>query len=224
VKLYIVTRFNMRWKKIDNYSYWMSERLNLFENYHLSSLSKQTNKNFEIVLLIQQGTDKKYLNSLDDLSKKYSIKFNIVYCNGTKDFQENTHKFLKGKTCVVSRIDSDDCVSREYVENILNFYKNEKNRDKIFDYKRLYYLNVNTDECILANYNPGSMFLSIFYTKYMPYDMPHDMLSKSTGIRIFKSEHNDVACICHGTNITNSVSKAKSRFKYKKVPKITWYK
>ena len=224
MKLYVITRFNMKWKKIDDYSYWMSERLTLFEKYYLKSLSRQKNKNFELVLLMQQGTEKKYLESLNKLSKKYNIKFNLVFCNGTKDFKENTHKFLKGKKCIVSRLDSDDCVSDSYVENIVNFFKIEKNRGKILDYKRLYYLNVKTDECVLVNYNPGSMFLSMFYTKHMPYGQPHDLLSRVTGMKLAKSEHNDVACICHDTNITNSVEKAKKRFKYKKMPKISWFK
>jgi hypothetical protein len=216
MNLNIITRFNLKWKKIENYNQWLIDRILLFEKYLAKSLSKQVDKNFKLVLMIDQNTNKDIISKLNNIFSENKIEAELLLCKNIKDSKDKIESKYKNKKVILSRIDSDDAVSENYVKNIRLFFSDEKNHDKILDFKSLYYFDTKTKETIEVFYPRPSMFLSMLSNVTTPYANSHDRVDIATKRKVFKSSNKDVCCICHGGNISNNVNKSKSRFKYLK--------
>jgi len=213
----VISRFNIKWKNISNYDEWLEERLRLLSTYCLPSLNKQIYSNFEYYLCIDSNTNKYMLDKLDSLLSSYPMKSKILKFKNLKDFKINLENNFKSGSCILSRIDSDDAVSKEYTMNIQKFYNNRENRKIVFDYIYLYYFDSKKNKLVRANYPSTTMFLSLInYDKLTPYTHPHDRY-RHLGYSIYKTKSKDAVCICHGGNIANGVDKAIKKFNAKVV-------
>lgn len=226
MKLNIITRFNLKWKKIDNYNAWLSDRVLLFEKYLARSLSKQTDKDFKLVLMIDSNTSKTIIERLNNIFVENNIEGELLLCRNMSESKQKITNKYKENTTILSRIDSDDAVSENYVKNIREFFLKKENHDKILDFKTIYYFNTETKETIEVLYPRPSMFLGMLSSVTTPYANSHDKIDVATNRKVVKIDSRDVCCICHGGNISNSVDKSKKRFKYLKSDyKIeTWIK
>ena len=212
---HIITRYNVKWKNINNYDKWMNERVNLFSKYLLSSLMKQKNKNFKLIICIDTNTHSKYLKILEDRIEK-KINYELLKCNNIAHMKNQFKERYSKKKIILSRIDSDDCVSPDYSNNIREFFNNPSNLKFVFDYSNIYYYSTSTGEVIDVSYPRPTMFSSSIGSFYIPYSHSHDLIEKYIGKRVKRVALKDVCCVCHDGNISNNVNKSKSRFKYLK--------
>jgi hypothetical protein len=216
MELNIITRFNLKWRKINNYEKWLSDRIDLFETYLAKSLSNQKDKKFKLILLVNEGTKADVISKLESIFKKNNFKGEILICKDVHDAKKVVVDRYKGKVCMLSRIDSDDVVSPNYVSNIRKFFSDKNNHNKILDFKNLYYYNTKNKELIDVIYPRPSMFISMMSNIASPYNFSHDLIDKKTGRKVVKLDSKDVCCVCHGGNLANDVEKSKKRFKYQK--------
>ena len=97
MKLNIITRFNLKWKKIDDYNAWLSDRVLLFEKYLARSLSKQTDKSFKLVLMIDSNTSKTITERLNNIFVENNIEGELLLCrNISESKQKITNKYKHG--------------------------------------------------------------------------------------------------------------------------------
>lgn len=93
---------------------WLEFRYWLFAKYLIPALKAQTNKDFTFVVRFNPDTPKEYLDRIKSLYPE------MVFC-----FSSNPLECLwdYNGPIISSRIDSDDCVSKYYVEDIQNTVK-----------------------------------------------------------------------------------------------------
>ena len=126
---FLITRFNLRkksWHTTRNNSQvltdeWMQNRLKLFENFCFSSVRSQTNNNFKWFVFFDEETDAKYRIIIEDLAKQFSL-FIPIYIDGMDAFlpaiKNEILKELSQPYLITSRLDNDDCLSENYIEEV----------------------------------------------------------------------------------------------------------
>ena len=94
----------------------LDKGINIFKQYTLKSLENQSNKNFEIIMMIHNEIDLNH-KSIQQLYKiKSDIKINVLRKNEINSFIENN--FINIKYLITTRIDHDDLIYNGAVEEI----------------------------------------------------------------------------------------------------------
>lgn len=148
---YVITRFNLRregWDTARNGSLvltedWLSNRFILFEKFCFTSMQSQTNKNFTWLVFFDIDTPEKYRQK----AMEYNLRlpnFQPFFINGMPEFlpsiQNEIRKNIRPYT-ISSRLDNDDCVSKNFINEIqVNF---EKLNFLVLDFPDGYTLQIN---------------------------------------------------------------------------------
>ena len=133
---FLITRFNLRktsWNTTRNNSQvltdeWMKNRLKLFENFCYASVQKQTNTNFKWLVFFDKETDTKFRDMIGRLAKQFAL-FKPIYIDGMDAFlpaikEEISHE-LSQPYLITSRLDNDDCLSENYIEEVQNQFSQQ---------------------------------------------------------------------------------------------------
>ena len=106
----------------------------IFISECINSIRKQTYKNIEIIFFDDHSKD----NSIDEIKNfeevkiiQNKIKTKIGSFNQMKAFEE-TYKLSNGK--IIFLLDSDDYLHKNKIEEVVNFFNNNKNAKIVFDY------------------------------------------------------------------------------------------
>lgn len=123
-KHYIFCRHNLGLYSVNPYGIedkeqWMTDRVPLLGRL-LSSLSRQTNKNFTLILSIDTETPEHWIDVLQDFLEGFMIP--VILCEGdprTYIAQQVTHP----DWLITSRIDNDDEYRPNFVETIQKAFR-----------------------------------------------------------------------------------------------------
>lgn len=207
-KHYIITRFNLRWRG-DRFGddSWISERSKLMQDTLIKTLNRQSCNSFELVLLIDKDTKKSFESKISSLCK-FKVKF--IRCDSIKDLKkDDIFEGIAKEGDILSRVDSDDILSKDYVKNIQSFFQKNTKKNAVFDYKNIGYMDIRSKKSISYRYRPTSMFISIlYYNKINPYSFSHDLF-RQNGFSMHKEDVLDCCCIVHGGNLANSMENKK---------------
>ena len=159
---FILTRFNIRLFRYDKHGHsidqqsWFDERLNLFETYTLPSVIGQTCQDFTWILLVDSQTPDIYRERMMSYRQRCQ---QITYIAVKEEhgwqfasiFQQVVDKLLKergakdGDVCLTTYFDNDDCLNKDYVNDIHDIWQKNDNNilqgDGVvaFDYGIQYY-------------------------------------------------------------------------------------
>jgi len=135
---FLITRFNLKnptWGLTKNNEAildekWMEERMVLFENYCLSSVANQTNKNFKWLLFFDTTTSEFYKNKIESLLRDYP-HFISLYIDGMAAFHDQLNRYISLNTAtkpylITSMIDNDDCIHKEYINEVQKQFNNQE--------------------------------------------------------------------------------------------------
>lgn len=137
-KHYVITRFNIRvnykcqLKNLDNNPMkrildtdYLNERFNIFEKYTLQSMKRQTNQNFQWIVLFHENTPDIFKNRIQKLKNEFNFidlyfsdnqSFNFLeYCNSRNESVDYY---------ITTRIDNDDMFSDDYIARIQEYANN----------------------------------------------------------------------------------------------------
>lgn len=220
---YVIVRFNLPWKSEAENESWISNRIKLFETYLLKTLSRQKNKSFTLDLCINANTPSKFIEKLSKKIKSAGLKSRFLKFQSMQEFKDTLKDNYK-KGDVLTRIDSDDVVSSDYIDNIQKFYKKNKGKNICYDYLQIGYLDTAKKDWSTVVYKATTMFLTIeFNGKHTPYSCSHDLIRK-LGFSVYKSDNPNTCCVCHGTNLANDLERARKRFSHKKdINYFSWF-
>jgi len=121
IKHFIIIRFYsdilMKKEKIFNYSF-LHNAINIFKKFTLKSLENQSNKNFEIIIKINNKLpeNNKAISELKQIES--SININVIRSNLTDKYIINNTK--EAKFVITTRINHDDLIYNDAVEDIQN--------------------------------------------------------------------------------------------------------
>lgn len=135
-KHFIITRFNLKKEGWETNKHnipvltpeWLEDRFTLFENFCFPSIQGQINQNFTWLVYFDISTPPQYKERIQGLSRNYK-NFQPIYVNGMEEFIPSIQMEIK-KTreeyIISSRVDNDDCVDRNYTEEIQTRFTKEK--------------------------------------------------------------------------------------------------
>lgn len=161
---YLLTKFNIglysnkktdkNGRKIDD-DQWMKHRLKLFKKYCFPSIIKQTNQNFQWLVLFDRRTPKKYLDKINEF-KKYKP---LILCFGGW-FDEIIKKNLDPNTkyLITTRIDNDDAFNIRAIEVIQKQFHEQD--CLLINFPIGYCLDVN-NKCVFLNGSISNPFISL---------------------------------------------------------------
>ena len=204
-KHYIVTRFLQNVGTPDPEG-WLESRVDLFNNFHIKSKLNQTNQNFESIFLVSG----EYMDW--DFSSFHFNKINHRILNA-EDFPNNLlTKEDKDLDCIItSRVDSDDILAKNYIQNI----QSHARLNSIMDHSEYFMLSSDLKRYSIRRPKLDSMFLS---TCFHPNDInsshcmvdQHPLMSRHFSGKI---NINGVgsAAIIHGGNISNDIDRQNAR-------------
>ena len=125
---YLITRFNLKnpnWDVTKNNEEllndaWMEDRMWLFENFCLPSVTAQTNQNFTWLLYLDTTTSEKYKTKMFDLTSGIE-NIKVFFINGMNEFYPQIQKTITENTkpyLITTRIDNDDVISRFFIDEV----------------------------------------------------------------------------------------------------------
>ena len=111
MKHYILIRFNKGYlKNTDNPDMWLQHRIVLYHKYCLPSLEKQTNQNFEVLLLFDEKTPHHYFKQINE---------RIIF-KGFADYIDNS------QWTITTRLDNDDMLYDYAVDKIQKLFEEKE--------------------------------------------------------------------------------------------------
>lgn len=150
---YLITRFNLRregWDTARDGSLvlteeWLSNRFVLFERFCLSSLQNQTNQNFTWLIYFDTNTPLEYQQKIKEYSLHFP-NFKPVFINGMPEFLSSIQTEIKKNSLpftITTRIDNDDCVSKNFINEIQENF--EEQQFLVLDFPDGYTLQINPE-------------------------------------------------------------------------------
>lgn len=135
-KHFLITRFNLRnseWttdkKNVKVLTdQWHENRFKIFVDFCFSSVSAQTNSNFEWLVYFDTSTPEKYKKIISELAEQL-LNFKPVYVDGMHQFVPSIKDYIekeKSPYLITSRIDNDDCLSKHYIEEVQQRFKKQE--------------------------------------------------------------------------------------------------
>lgn len=128
---YLITRFNLNLYDKDKKSNsvkgvdWLGHRFELFEKFCLPSIVQQTCKDFTWLCLFNRNTPIQYCKKIETIASKYSF-YVPLYLSQTET--DNLNNFLieyissklpsNKKVIITSRLDSDDALHCEFIQEV----------------------------------------------------------------------------------------------------------
>ena len=148
----LITRFNLKnsdWKFTKNNDNllddkWMTERMELFQNFCLPSAVNQTNKNFKWLIYFDNSTSDFFKNEIQKIIQNHS-NILVFYIEGMPEFKSSILKYISENTkdkpyLITSRIDNDDCIHKDFINEVQQKFNNQD--FMAFDFIKGYTLQV----------------------------------------------------------------------------------
>jgi hypothetical protein len=228
---FIITQFNLKNFPLSDTNYyvnwlkWTRNRVELFREFCLPSITNQTCKTFTWLLYFDVDTPQEFNEFLNELNSLSFIK--ICYCKSFDDFnliytEEVKKRVGKSvKWIITTRIDNDDCFHKDAIKIIQdNFVEKHK---YLISLASGYVLNIS-DRKLSHYFYPMSPFLSLIETTdneigcvfekgHTKWDSLHLSISKEIWLNCFNKKARKSQFILkgplwlqtvHGGNISNS--------------------
>jgi hypothetical protein len=170
----IVSRINIRWTEHSKDEKWLNNRKTILNNTLRASIQAQTNKNFKFVTL--WGYEPEGM-----IENEYTIKTEEVGLeNIFNDIVPELYKLIDEDYVLVTRIDSDNCLSDDFVDILQKNIIEEA--PYYYDIKKMNIFNLLTNEKRIWNVSKTSGFISVMEKKEdficIPYKYNHSKLGE----------------------------------------------
>ena len=163
----IKTRFNVNFKHLENDlpnrhldEKWLDYRLDLFLKYCAPSVLGQNRGDFYWIINFDKDTKQSFIKKISDLDKRIKpITLKKQEAELLKNIKKEHDRFI------FTRIDSDDCLKKDFINNIYNFSLN----------------NINKEEFLIdINFLVLQSKTNYFYKKEMPVNVASHFVSLCT--------------------------------------------
>ena len=150
---YVITRFNLRregWDTARDGSLvlteeWLRNRFVLFERFCLSSFQNQTNQNFTWLVYFDTNTPPEYKDKTSEYNLRFP-NFKPIFIDGMPEFLSSIQNEIKKNTqpfTITTRIDNDDCVSKNFINEIQQNF--EEQDFLVLDFPDGYTMQINPE-------------------------------------------------------------------------------
>lgn len=118
----LITRFNIEFgfKNPKIYtSEYLAPRFHLFEKYTFPSVNNQTDKDFTWIVLFSTKTPQEFKDRIENLKQKAMVNFQPVFVDrDDKTFFEKLNYIPKKNWVLSCRVDNDDMIANNYIEEM----------------------------------------------------------------------------------------------------------
>lgn len=138
---------------------WLLERVEIFKTFCLPSILNQSNKNFDWFFYIDSETPQQVKNELVTIFEPYPfielISHHYDSFNITKYLQGDIQQYLGShfQYLISSRLDTDDMLHRDYVENVQKQFKNQEYQALNFNKGLVYHISTGVSSIMVHRFN-----------------------------------------------------------------------
>lgn len=178
-KIYIITRFNIavnygpskQATVVPNYKPWLddmylSKRFNIFEKYTFPSLIRQTDVDFEWIVLFHQDTPDEYKKRITEYQSQMN-NFKPWFMNDEDSYRaiELVGEYLESirtgqkQEIISARIDNDDMINKNFIKMVREELS-ASNKETYLSFKDGLSYNIMTGYCSAYEY-VGNHFLAM---------------------------------------------------------------
>ena len=215
----IITHFNLDYSKtypkvpLGQYKNpeWLEKRFSLFEKYCLPSVERQTDKNFLWLCTFHKDTPEPFMSRIKEYAEKYSyIRLNFDV--HIEEYIRNYEKILKEKISpklylVTTRLDNDDGIAVDYIENIhKNLYETKNGYFIDYIYGYIYDAIEHKPHFQKFRRNPFSTRVERWENAQTIRKFNHDSIDEYGPVLRVKNKTNPMWLqVIHGENVLNEV-------------------
>jgi len=213
MKHLILTRFNVLmpgWKgQVNLNNDWLNTRFKLFEEICLPSVAMQTNQEFHWVVFFDSKTPMQYKSRIETLTKVYPfIPSYVDLFDLTKIRPVLFRQYAGEEMLLTSRLDSDDVLSVNYVEETQAIARNLSHRSVINFDNGLILLSKNNKDALYEHQDKSNPFTSLVETFDMNFSsilaISHTDLHQFAEVVHVKDKPMWLQLV-HGGNVSNRV-------------------
>lgn len=216
---FILTRFNLLlWNKdkegnLVRTTKWLEHRFLLFEEYCLPSISNQTCKSFEWIVLFDNSTPDTYKKKISEFQQK-CLQLIPIYVSPKEGryfaqiFRDEVAKRIKDKRVITTYLDNDDAFDVGFVADIQKRAKTLPD-ETFINYTNGYQFFIDYKYLIKVHY-PRNHFMSVVESgnplkvKTIYGYGSHYYIKKINGVRIENITNQPVWCeVIHDKNMGN---------------------
>lgn len=173
----VLTRFNLRssHSSMPPSQEWMDKRINLFKSYCFPSMVNQTNQQFKWLIYIDNQTERKYVEILENFSSHLPNILSIIRANNWEELMEKNivnsdiFKVIDDDSdfLITTRLDNDDTIHKDFIQLIqqetLNFLasNNCKNNKFAINLSKGYCLQVEPNYELTSRIHLSNPFISL---------------------------------------------------------------
>lgn len=156
---FLITRFNLPLaqdeRTQEEKDTWLRHRLDLFERFTFPSVQAQTNKKFQWLVYFDSATSTPLLQRFQRLVEGEAY-ITLILLNSYQEFRQDAGKHVLDRSngqryVVTTRLDNDDCLHQEYIEEIQkNIVESERS---FLNFPMGYCWNCSTPDQLVTRYN-----------------------------------------------------------------------
>jgi hypothetical protein len=209
----IVTRLAIKWVQYKyiglSWAEWLNNSIELMDKYCRASLRNQSCQDFTLFSIVDESVIYfgRKLNNEKILYIPYKIKYPFKEIVSIINNNIEKQKF---DSVIITRLDRDDCLRYDFVENLQKHFADEK--EKHIDLRKAYTFDSITGKIYnidTYNFKFVSPFVSTFEIikngkiKCIPYAVEHTQVSQK--IKGNKVDDLFALQVLHGNNICNKI-------------------
>ena len=189
---------------------WLEGRFVLFEKYCLPSMMSQTDKNFLWLINVHKDTPEEYKQKFREY-QNLCPQLRITYATTTIDYSNNLRNFVrndapKKEYLVTTRLDSDDALACDYIENIHKHLYKGLGYFIDFNYGYIYDAENKLVHHTKFRRNPFVSRVEKTVELRTVHMAPHDKINQAGFVLTIKDKRHPMwAQVIHGTNMINKV-------------------
>ena len=215
----LITHFNLDYSKtfptvpLGQYKNpeWLGKRFDLFEKYCLPSVERQTDKNFLWLCTFHEDTPEPFMSRIKEYAAKYSY-MKLYFGTRFDEYIQNFVGIIKENMpqkpyLVTTRLDNDDGIAVDYIENIhKNLY--ETKNGYFIDYIYGYIYDVAQKQPYFQKFrrNPFSTRVERWENAQTIRKFSHDTIDDHGDVLRVKNKNNPMWLqVIHENNVMNEV-------------------
>jgi len=202
-------------------------RFNIFKNVTLRSFQQQTNPNFVLLLLHSESMPHQYKEKFIELENENTFLYNIFLKDTQESFDDAIAKSKEyvsfaEDSAVTFRIDNDDAVQNNFIEEMSHFLKNDFVGFSVSIPNQYIVKRIRKDEYLLQEfYFPANAVGLAYVTNKKGYKTvfnlgDHDLVNDKNSLILLDRFKNGGLMTINGENAINTMDESKAKTFIKK--------
>lgn len=187
---------------------YLENRFRLFYSYTVPSVTSQTNKKFEWIILFSDNTPERFKKRVNQLTDQYNF-IHALYIKDDENSMDRLNAYILKKKCdwiITSRLDNDDALATSYIESVQEYFTQNEAKKYALVFNDGYQYEEKSG--VMARYHFPKNHFSSLLSEYCPtpdniLNYSHMDIDKTILLESISTAYSNWLEIVHDTNVTN---------------------